>query len=157
LASDDASATTLLEQITPKASPALLRGLLEALGQCASDKVGPALVERWRELTPSARPIVLAMLLRRPAWTKALLAGLADGRIDKSDLSVEQTQLLAKHPDPELAAQAATVLASGGRLPNPDRQKVLEAFLPAAKRHGDKAQGKTVFENNCAKCHRFGG
>src|SRR5262249_10649305 len=138
LEADDAAVTTLLEQLSPKASPNLTRGMLDALGQCGSDKVGATLVQRWRELTPTTRPLVLNILLRRPAWTKALLSGLEKGQIDRADLNVEQAQLLAKHPDAELAAQAAKILSSGGRLPNPDRQKVLDAFLDVAKRHGDK-------------------
>ena len=147
----------LLEQITPKASPILTRGLLETLGESNSDKVGASLVQRWAELTPSARATALAMLLRRAAWTKTLLDALEQGRLDPSDLSADQAQLLSKHPDAAIAARAAKLLSKGGRLPNPDRQKVLDALLPLAKKHGDKAKGKEVFEKNCAKCHRFGG
>jgi putative heme-binding domain-containing protein len=94
--------------------------------------------------------------LRRPAWTRALLAGLDKGQIDKDDLSLDQVQLLSRHPDKAIAAQATKLLARGGRLPSPDRQKVLDTLLPLAKLHGDKAAGKAVFEKNCAKCHRFG-
>jgi putative membrane-bound dehydrogenase-like protein len=157
LASDADTVKALLEQITPQTSPALTRGLLEALGQSTSEAVGPALVERWAELTPSARDPALAVLLRRPVWTKALLAALEQGQIDKTDLGVEQAQQLSRHPDEAIATRARNLLAGGGRLPDPDRQKVLDALLPLAKRHGDAAKGKEVFEKNCAKCHRFGG
>ncbi len=156
VAGDAASATALLNEITPQAAPSLTRGLLEALGGSAADGVGAALVKRWAELTPTARPTALAVLLRRPAWTRALLAALQDGSIDKADLSIDQAQQLGKHPDKDIAALAKKVLAGSGRLPNPDREKVLKALLPLAKRRGDAVQGKAVFEKNCAKCHRFG-
>src|SRR5262249_4347900 len=55
-----------------------------------------------------------------------------------------------------IAERATKLLAGGGRLPNPDRQKVVDALLPLAKKTGDKAKGKEVFEKNCAKCHRHG-
>jgi putative membrane-bound dehydrogenase-like protein len=156
LGGDKDAVDTILEQLTPKASPAFTSGLLDALAQSTSDAVGPALVERWEELTPAARAATLIVLLRRTAWTKALLAGMEKGQIDKTDLSVEQAQLLSQHPDKDVATRATKLLASGGRLPDPDRKKVLDTKLPLAKKHGDKAKGKTVFEKNCAKCHRHG-
>src|SRR5262249_55925060 len=156
LGNDEAAVAALLEQITPQTSPALTRGLLEALGDCTSDEVGSALVARWSELTPSARATALSLLLRRTAWTKALLAGLEEGDVDKSDLSIDQAQQLSTHPDKEIAGRSAKLLASGGRLPNPDRQKVVDDLMPLTKKHGDKDKGKGVFEKNCAKCHRHG-
>ncbi|HEV3255359.1 MAG TPA: PVC-type heme-binding CxxCH protein [Gemmataceae bacterium] len=156
LGSDASSFTALLEQITPQAAPALTRGLLDAVGQSTSDDVGRALVKRWAALTPAARPTALAVLLRRPAWTRALLAGLEQGQVDKSDLGVDQAQQLSRHPDQAIASRARKLLAGSGRLPSADRQKVLDALLPLAKRRGSAALGKLVFEKNCAKCHRLG-
>jgi putative membrane-bound dehydrogenase-like protein len=156
LGGDAASLTALLEQLTPQASPTLTRGLLDAIGQLKSEEVGTALVKRWAELTPTARPSALAVLLRRPVWTKALLSALEQGQIDKTDLSIDQMQQLSKYPDASIATRAQKLLASGGRLPSADRQKVLDALLPLAKRRGSAAAGKLVFDKHCAKCHRFG-
>jgi len=156
LGNDEATVVAVLEQITPKTSPALTRGLLEGLGQSTSDEVGSAVVARWSELTPSARAAALPLLLSRAAWTKSLLTGLEKGQIDKSDLGVDQTQLLANHPDKAIAERATKLLASGGRLPNPDRQKVVDNLMPLSKKHGDKDKGRAVFEKNCSKCHKHG-
>jgi putative membrane-bound dehydrogenase-like protein len=157
LGGDKATVDALLEQLTPQAGPTLTRGLLEALGSSNADAVGTTLVKRWAELTPAARSAALAVLLRRPAWTKALLTGLEKGTIDKTDLGIDQAQQLSRHPDKAIAKRATKLLARGGRLPSPDRAKVLKALLPLAKKRGDAARGKVVFEKNCAKCHRFGG
>ncbi len=156
LGGDKDGLEAVFEQITPKAAPSLTRGLLDAIGQATSPEVGQALVQRWPGLSPAARSTALTVLLRRPAWTKAMLAGLEKGQIDKSDLSIDQAQQLSRHPEQTIASKAKKLLASGGRLPSPDRQKVIEALLPLAKRHGDADKGKLVFEKNCAKCHRFG-
>jgi putative membrane-bound dehydrogenase-like protein len=156
VAGDAEAGSALMEQLTPKAAPALTLGLLEALGQCTSDEVGPALVKRWAELTPSARGAALPLLMRRAAWTRALLTALEDGTIDKADLSIEQAQFLTRYPDKALAERAAKVLAGGGRLPNPDRQKVVDSLIHLAKKSGDKVKGKAIFEKNCATCHRHG-
>src|SRR5262249_25374282 len=52
--------------------------------------------------------------------------------------------------------RATKLLANGDGLANSNRQKIVDAFMPITKRHGDKALGKAVFEKNCAKCHRLG-
>ncbi|MFL5243953.1 MAG: PVC-type heme-binding CxxCH protein [Gemmataceae bacterium] len=156
LGSDEPSIAAVMEQINAKATPTFTRGILEALGQSTSDEMGTSLISHWAELTPTARKTALALLLQRPAWAKAVLSGIEKGVIDNTDLGIDQAQQLSKHPDKAIAERANKLLASGGRLPNPDRQKVLDGLLPLAKRHGDKAKGKVVFENNCAKCHRHG-
>jgi putative membrane-bound dehydrogenase-like protein len=156
LAGDKAAVAALLEQLTPQATPALTRGYLEALALSSLDEVASGLIKRWPELTPQARPSALTVLLRRSAWTRALLGALGKGLIDKSDLSFEQAQQLSRHPDSAIAALAQKVLAGSGRLPSPDREKVLKTLLPLAKKTGSSAKGKAVFEKNCAKCHRFG-
>ncbi len=156
MADDAASAAKILEQINAQASPALTRGLLEALGQSRAEEVAAAVVKRWGQLTPATRPAALTLLLRRPAWTKTLLGALEKGTIDRSDLSIDQVQFLSQHPDRTLAALAGKVLASSGRLPSADRKKVLDELLPLVKKSGDKVRGRAVFEANCAKCHRFG-
>jgi hypothetical protein len=148
--------SAVLQMLTPQSSPALAGGLIEALGTIPSDDMGELLLARWDALLPAARQAVLNMLLQRTAWTKDLLQALETGKIDKSDLSVEQVQRLSTHPQRTVAARARKLLASGGRLPSPDRQKVLESLLSAAAHHGDRAKGRAVFETNCAKCHRHG-
>jgi putative membrane-bound dehydrogenase-like protein len=156
LGGDAEAVKTVLAQITPQASPGLTRELIEALGQSDVEGVGAALVERWATLTLAARAAAVPVLLRRAAWSQALLDGLEKGDIDKNDLSVDQSDLLAKHPDKLVATRAAKVLAGTGRLPNPDRKKVLDEFLPLVEKRGDPVQGRAVFEKNCAKCHRHG-
>jgi putative heme-binding domain-containing protein len=55
-----------------------------------------------------------------------------------------------------LAERARTILARGGRLPSPDRKKVLDEFMPLVEKTGDPHKGFEVFKNICAKCHRHG-
>ncbi|MFO0808434.1 MAG: c-type cytochrome [Gemmataceae bacterium] len=152
----DAEAVKLVETISGKATPTWARGVLDALAESRSDAIGPAVVGRWEELTPSVRGAAVALLARRAAWAKALVDGVEAGKVDKGDLSVDQAQLLTRHPDKALAERATKVLASGGKLPNPDRRAVVERLMAVAKQPGDKARGRAVFEANCAKCHKHG-
>ena len=156
LGGDEQTLNAVLDQITPQAGPALTAGLFDVLADSTSEAVGPAVVKRWPQLTPAGRAEAVDLLLKRPAWAVALLDAVDKGGVDRADLSVEQAQRLSRYPDMAVSERAKKLLASGGGLPNADRQKVVDAFLPALKRHGDAARGRKVFEENCAKCHRHG-
>lgn len=147
----------LLGEITPRTAPDLAAGLLRALQGSEASDVGQLLVTRLPTLTPAARAAGVSVLLSRPEWTRALLDRVDQGKVLLSELSLDQKQALADHPSKELRARARKLLERGGALPNADRQKVLEEFLPLAKAKGDPAAGKVVFKNVCAKCHVHNG
>jgi putative membrane-bound dehydrogenase-like protein len=151
------SAAQIVALITPRTSPELSAGILDALGQSGGGNVGASIVSGWTQYTPATQGKAAAILLRRPEWTRALLDSLDRDAIPLASLSVETEQRLAQHPDKDLRERAAQLLARGGRLADPDRQKVFDALRPLAERRGDAAAGKVVFEKNCAKCHRHGG
>src|SRR5438105_4267116 len=48
------------------------------------------------------------------------------------------------------------VVGHGSGQPAPDRQKVVDAFLPLLKKSGDVKVGKMVFTKHCAVCHVHG-
>ncbi|HEY2837632.1 MAG TPA: PVC-type heme-binding CxxCH protein, partial [Pirellulales bacterium] len=147
----------VVELISPKASPELVAGLLDALGRAKSGEVAGAILGGWSRYTPAAQSQALAVLLRRPEWTAALLDALEQDRVPAGALSVEMETRLSQHPDAKLRERAKALLARGGRLTNPDRQAILDELLPLADRRGDASAGKLVFEKNCGKCHRHGG
>ncbi len=153
---DDAKlAEKLLDLITPRSSPQFSVGILEAVG--ANGSVGPLLLMRMPIFTPQARSTALRILLSRPESTRQFLDAVEKGKMTLSELPLDQKQALAAHPDAKIAARAKAILAKGGGLPNADRQKVVEEFLPLLKKTGDVASGKAVFKKNCAICHTHSG
>ncbi len=147
---------SILDQINARATPALASGLLGAIGQAGSPEVGTLVVGHWSRLTPALRRQAVELLQRRPAWTTALLDGMENGSISASDLAIDQAQRLTAHPNKSIAERARKLLEQGGRMPSPDREKVLAALLPLTEKTGDATKGRAVFEKNCAKCHRHG-
>jgi putative membrane-bound dehydrogenase-like protein len=154
---DASAALQLLELLTPRTSPELARGILEAVGRSEAAEVGPAVTERLPALTPAVRPAAVAVLLGRARWSAALLDALEKGALPLTELSLDQKQALTAHPNKALAARAQKLLARGGGMPNKDREKVVQELLPLTKRTGDAAAGRVVFKNQCAKCHVHGG
>src|SRR6185295_11031970 len=74
-------ATTLLDLISPRTSPTMAQGYLEAIGKSEAREVGNAVVERLPALTPTLRATGLRMLMARAEWTPALLDGLDSGKL----------------------------------------------------------------------------
>jgi putative membrane-bound dehydrogenase-like protein len=147
----------ILAQVTPQADPALAIGLLRALRASEAAETADLIIERLPGLTPGARSAGIGVLLARPEWTRKLLAAIDKGKLQLTDLSLEQKQALADHPDAQIRRDALALLKRGGALPNADRQKVIDELLPVTKEKGDAAAGKVVFKNQCAKCHRHNG
>ena len=85
------------------------------------------------------------------------MKGVEDGKIRLSELSLDQKQALASHPNAAIAARAKPLLERGGGLPDADRQKVIDELSRVVLKPGDAAKGKLVFTQQCAKCHRHNG
>jgi uncharacterized protein len=146
-------AEKLLNLIGPQTPPNFAEGVISAVAQSRAEGIGGMLVERCFHMTPAARSATITALLQRPETTKALLDGISEGALQVSDLGLEQQRLLAAHPSRDIRRQARDVLASGGGLPDPDREKVLQALLPLTKQEGDARVGLAMFVKHCAKCH----
>lgn len=154
---DDEAPAELLKLITPRTSTELSQGLLEAAGLSEAPAVGATIVDSLATLTPSVRPVGIRLLLSRTDWTKSFLDGLEAGKLQLGELSLEQKQALGSHVDRSIRDRAKPLLAKGGGLPNPDRQKVVEELLPLTKVTGDAVAGKAIFKKTCAKCHTHSG
>jgi putative heme-binding domain-containing protein len=153
---DQETVRTILSLVTPRSTPEVASGLLGALQVSEAPATAQLILERLPELTPSARAASLGVLLSRPVWTRTLLEQVDQGRLQLTELSLDQRQALAEHPDMAIRRRAQGLLQRGGALANPDRQKELETLLPITQLKGDPAAGKVVFTNQCAKCHVHG-
>lgn len=154
---DDAVAEGLIEQVTPRTSPALAVGLVEALAKGRARSAGKAILSGLPRMTPGARSAALRALLGRADWTGDLLDAVDSGDVSLNDLSLDQKQGLAGHPDKTLAERAAMLIANGGALPDADRQAVVDRLLKVVLEGGDAVRGKKLFVDQCAKCHKHGG
>jgi putative heme-binding domain-containing protein len=154
---DKEAVQALLDCLTPRTAPELAAGLLRALEVSEVPEAGRLILERLPGLTPATRATGLGVLLSRAEWTRALLDRAEKGDVKLAELSLDQKQALAEHPDRFLRRRAQALLNRGGALPNPDRQKVLDELLPITKLQGDAEAGKVVFKNQCAKCHVHSG
>lgn len=154
---DPGAANDLIDLITPQASPTFAAGLISAIGRSAASGSGAVLVEAYPTLTPAVRSEVLRVLLSRADWSASLIDGIEQGTISVGQLALDQKQALTSHPDAAIAERASILLARGGGLPSPDRQRVIDELAPVVLAGGNPTAGRAVFETLCAKCHQHSG
>lgn len=149
--------TQLLALITPQAAADVASGIVNALQASTAADLGPQLVQRSTSFTPAVRLAAIRVLLGRPQTVQSLLDALDQGDLQLSDLSLDQKQALAAHPDRQIQRRATELLKRQGGLPNADRQKVIEELHAVTEQTGDAVAGKEVFKKQCAKCHMHSG
>lgn len=150
------AAIDLLDEVTPRTSPQLSIGILNALESSQWKQIGNEIVSRLAAMTPSLKQVAIRQLLKRPASTMALLEAAQKGEMSLDELALDQKQALATHPDPNVKSLAAELLQRGGSMPNQDRQRVLDQYLVTAERTGDATRGLAIFKEHCSKCHIHG-
>ena len=154
---DPQAAREVLALVTARTPPDLVRGFIGAMARSDAPEVGPLLVDALGPMTPAARRASMLALLGKTDWTGALVSGIEKGKVALSLLSLDQSQALASHPDSKIAERAKALLARGGGLPDPDREKVIQALSPIVMKGGDATRGKEIFKKECAKCHTHSG
>lgn len=141
--------------LEPTTEPELATGLVRALGTSAQPELAGELADAWPRLGPQARRVAVATMLRRDAWTTALLRRIAGGRLPASVLDAAQwsslEQRAAGTPLAELVAEAR------GKAVDPDRAAVVERYRPALELEGEPARGRDVYAEQCSKCHVLAG
>lgn len=144
------AAEAILESPTETAL-ILMNGLRQARRY---DVLAPLLQNPRLASQPS--PILASLgsaLLAETSGTLALLQAVQAGHIPAWTIdSNQRTRLLTRSPA-NIKALAEKVLQSfvGG-----DRMKVYESHQDVLTMTGRKAQGRKLFEQSCANCHRFG-
>jgi putative membrane-bound dehydrogenase-like protein len=139
----------LLLQLGSGQSEAIQSAAIASLGRYKDPRVAPALIQRWRILTPRLRRDALAGVLARSDRSGAVLAALESGWIVGAELSSVQANFLRTHLDPAISRRAQQVL---GPVPE-QRPEAVKRFKPALGLPGAAERGRRIFLERCAACH----
>ena len=133
-----------------------------ARGLAASEDpgVGRKLVKAWSSFHPSERPQLLATLVTRPVFARALLDAIAKSEIPRAELSVADAIRIRAFDDAPLRQQLAEVWGEVHDTPA-DKQRLiarLRADLTAKPGTlADAPRGRAIFQATCATCHKLFG
>jgi putative membrane-bound dehydrogenase-like protein len=140
----------LLLQLGSGQSEALQSTALATLGRFDDQRLAPALIQRWRVLTPRLRSEAFTALLARTDRVAAVLAALESRTVGSADVSIAQVNLLRTHRDPVIRQRALQLF---GPVPR-QRPEAVQRFRPALGLKGVPARGREIFLARCAACHQ---
>ena len=115
--------------------------------------VGPALVERLPALTPGACGRgVLQVAARAADWTRRCSTAVEAGKL-QLDRSVARSEAGAGRSSRRQRSPSGrrSCSASGGGLPNADRQKVIDELMPLCRQTGDAAARQGMSSRSSAR------
>jgi putative membrane-bound dehydrogenase-like protein len=149
--------TRALDLVSAKTPPDFATAVIGSLTASQAANLGPQLIERMATLSPAARAAAIRVLVGRPETANAFLDAVQNGAMQLAELSLDQKQALASHPNFRIRNRVRRLLEQAGGLPNPDREKVIAQLLPEVEKEGDAVAGKEIFKTQCAKCHTHSG
>jgi putative heme-binding domain-containing protein len=149
----------LAERTGDGAAAADFRGqVLAALGRLERAEVAGVVLAEFDRLEPDVQPRAIELLTQRPVWSRALLAAVAEKRISKDALNLNQLRRLASFKDEELQAQFKALYGALREGRSPERERVVRQmrdFLRGSP--GDPHSGEAAFKKVCAQCHKIYG
>jgi putative membrane-bound dehydrogenase-like protein len=164
-----AALKVLIENRPPNLVPLLRKlvndrstSVLAMRGLAAYDSpVTPQLVlASYHQLQPTERPEAISTLTSRPAYARALLKAVAQGRVPRGDLSAFDARQILSLGDKDLDKQLTEVW--GEVRSTPAQLKELMArykklLTPERLKIAHLSSGRVLFNKTCASCHSLYG
>ena len=148
----DASELVVRALAGPEAPQALQVAIITALSEKGDTN---ALVTSLNGLKPVLQTQAFDAILKRPESSLALLASIADGKIDPKLIGPGNIARLRTHPNKQVAKQANAMMDKLN--PNAKAKNALIAqFAPEVEKPGDATKGKMIFTAACSICHKYG-
>ena len=144
----------LIGLVTSKRSPVVRRMALEALLAMPDRAVFTELVKVWGQLSDELQQMAIVGFIGNRTRARAMLQAMSDGQIPTSQLAARQVQSLRSSRDGATKALAVKVL---GPEPKLDYGALMKQFRPAVSVKGNAENGKLIYQQRCATCHRADG
>jgi len=107
------------------------------------------LVRLWPRLTAEARSVAATSMLTRKPWVEQMVAALEKGDVKTTDLDVATVQQLKSYGDRKIRNRCELVFGKPTV-----RASVVTQFMNEMPKNAKAEDGKQLFEENCAVCHR---
>ncbi|HZO83964.1 MAG TPA: PVC-type heme-binding CxxCH protein, partial [Verrucomicrobiae bacterium] len=154
----DSSILPQTTQLLGSSSPeAVQKRVVLALGETADPAVGPVLAGALPRLQGELRDTAFAQLIKRADWASALMAELKKGTLTLAALGPGNVFRLRTHSDKSVAEKAGAVIDELRGPEVKEKQALIAKLEPAAAKPGNLENGKQVFTQNCAVCHKING
>jgi putative heme-binding domain-containing protein len=144
---------TLSVLLSSSQSESVQQAAVLALARFDDARVSETLLKRWPELAARIRGEAMTVMLTRTDRILSLFKAVEERTVPASEFTAQQVQMLRAHRDLNIREQAIRLF---GAPPAVKRDEVVKAFLPALQLRGDPVNGKKIYQERCAACHRIG-
>src|SRR5206468_7484230 len=132
----------LASLLAPQKQPELRSAAVTALARTGRSEVPKLLLAGWAAHSPNLRSQILDALAGREDWSLALLSAVESGQVPVSQFDARRRQQFVTNKNKAVRDKAEKILAASV---DPNRQKLIDMYLPAATANGDITRGKQVF------------
>lgn len=123
-------------------------------------EVGGQLVRAYRRFRSPERPKIIALLVSRPAFADALLHAIDEGQIPANHLTAFDVRQIRSLQDEGLNQWVSQLWGEVRQSPADKQARIAElkkVLHPAALAAANASDGRALFQQTCAKCHRLFG
>jgi len=131
--------------------------IIKEVGRTKEKSAANLLVAHYSKLNEEQRQLAFATLARRDDWSLTLLDALETKSFKTADIGPQGVMRLRTHPDRTVAKRAAQVFDKLQGPPPREKEKLIARFQSALDQTPDLKNGKTLFRQSCAICHKFDG
>ena len=136
----------------------LRRRTLDSLGRFELARVAEVVLAAYPKLEADVKPQAIELLTGRAAWSKQLLAAIADKRLPADALNLNQVRKLQSAKDLELVEQVRRTWGTLRTERSPQREQVIAQARGMIRRTpGNARRGQAIFKKVCGQCHKIHG
>jgi putative membrane-bound dehydrogenase-like protein len=153
----DEAKRPLLEMLLSENDVELRQEVCRALSGLDGDDIPAAVLKGWKGYPPPVRVEAVNLLAGRKDWAGKLLDAVGDRTVPRTDLTDNTILRLRAFKDSKLDDRIKAVWGNIRDTP-PDLNKLIEQMRGEVGRGtASFERGRKVFDNQCAKCHKFEG
>jgi putative membrane-bound dehydrogenase-like protein len=147
----------LRELLAHDKDPAVRGEACRALSGYSEADTARFVLAGWKTYPPELRQEAVNLLAERKTWAAALLAAVGRKQVERTDLGNNAILRMLAFHDPGLAGQIEKVWGKVRETPAELNALINKMRGELYKGRGSFERGRKVFENQCAKCHKFDG
>jgi putative heme-binding domain-containing protein len=144
----------LVGLLTPAEALDIQVSAVRTLSSIGNRHAVPLLLNTWSSLAPQIRWKTMDAMTRDGVWTLALLDAVESGAITIESLMHWGFPDLLRNPNIVIRNRAKDLLS---KYEYPSTDVVADTYQRFRLLQPSLVEGRTLFEDNCAKCHQFDG
>jgi len=148
----------LLALSTSSPDNALQTAALRALARYDDPRIPPAVLSAFPKMTDDVRIAAANLLIHRTAWTLALLHAIESKQINKASLPADIVQRMGYFSDSNIDLSVHKLWPDLIAATPADHKKEIDRIDGILESgFGSPKNGKAMFTQQCAKCHKLFG